>query len=66
MKINLQNAGHVRPGVPQIATGYVKMLPENDITGSVITSENWRQSELHNRFYNVKTGAHATLNHNRF
>ena len=31
------------PGVPQIATGYGKMLQENDITEPEITSENRRK-----------------------
>ena len=38
-------------------TGYVKMLPENDITEPVITSENRRQMNHITGFRKDKTGA---------
>ena len=45
-------------GVPQITTGYDKMLPANDITEPVITSENGRKVNHTTGFRNDKPEAH--------
>ena len=46
-------------------TGYVKMLPENDIIEPVITSENRRKMNHITGFSSLKVGA-PPLSHNRF
>ena len=43
-------------GVPQIATGYGKMLPTNNITGPVITGRNRRKMNQMTGSRKVKTG----------
>ena len=43
--------------MPQIATGYGKMLPENDCTEPVITSKRGEKVNEITGFINDKTGA---------